>query len=198
MGFFSWWTRATKKKPSRPIYNKHYSFLPLIHVWMHCPGYGEFGGKDYYIALSECNPDPHPTPGFTGFSTEEHRDRGIKLSFDKEASGLKYPVFTETPTYDGPFNTQCVMCENQGFQWEDDDPTREVNQLSHEELKQEFTDLEEMHFSATKSLEAKNLQLQEKKKEIKRLCECLAKFVPDEAQLEQLTGKKRKVQEQEK
>ena len=128
MGFFSWKTRATKKHPSRSISNK--SSGATFTVWMHVPpnsssevgqhfkeeayrGYGEFGGKDYFVALSEANPlnEENLTKIL---NDEEHRSRGIDLAFKKEANIL-YPIFTEEPTYEGSFTKPCESCEFQGY-----------------------------------------------------------------------------------
>lgn len=165
----------------------------MFDVWMHCPdgrsykesnydGYGEFGGKDYFIALSECS---YPNPALTQL---EHRKRGIVLSYDvpeAEKRTLKFPVFTETPTYNGSFGieNECEMCENQGMGYEDDDPTRVVNQMSHAELKIEYNELDELY-------ENTKHQLQLERKEVKRLRECLSTFTQDE---HMLTGKKPRV-----
>ena len=141
MGCFSWWTLKYDGILSRPIYMSDHK-LPVIDVWMHTPdgksyhedeyrGYGEFGGKDYFVALSECNPEGETEQ----LTQEEHRERGIKYAYESSKMlHLKFPVFTETDTYDGHFNKQCKQCDKQGMSWEDDDPTREVNTWSMEEL----------------------------------------------------------------
>ncbi len=143
MGCFSWWTIEYNGNLSRPIYLTGFAKLPVFDVWMHTPdgksyhetkyeGYGKFGGKDYFVALSECNPMGETEQ----LSQEQHRNRGIKFAYDDYDSEksktrkkllLKFPVFTETATYDGSFDKQCKQCRSQGMKWEDKDPTREVN-----------------------------------------------------------------------
>lgn len=160
MGFFSWWTRAYRGKQSRPIYNTF--FLEKIRkgrqhdmgefcqkVWMHVPGadgtfasshleekyegYGVFGGVDYYVALSYCNPEGVP---FSSLTIDEHRSRGIDLTFSSPKA-KRFPVFTESETYDGSFSTECESCEGQGYWIEDCDRLSESSGSSEQESEQE-------------------------------------------------------------
>ena len=172
--------------------------LPVIDVWMHTPdgksyhetayaGYGKFGGKDYYVALSECNPDEETAQ----LTKKEHRARGIEIAFDEYEKNnvvmhAKFPVFTETATYDGSFDKQCKQCRKQGMSWEDDDPTREVNTWCKADLKENFIELQ-------KEFEDLEEEIERERHESKRLRECLQKYTDDE---EQLTGKKRRVQDE--
>lgn len=127
MGLFSWRTKDT----NRPIYVKgNQAGMPLFDVWMHLPdgrkylepayeGYGIFGGKDFFIALSECN----PTDESVNFTDDDHRNRGIDLSFDitEKKGTVKFPVLTELDEYMGEF-TKCEDLANQGYwPWGSDD-----------------------------------------------------------------------------
>lgn len=91
MGFFSWKTSEGKSIPNI------YSGRPTFTVFMVLPngerfeeasyeGYGEFGGKDYYAALSEIN-------GGNGDKMD-----GITKEFaDPPIEGLVRPRFTVSP-----------------------------------------------------------------------------------------------------
>lgn len=161
MGWFSWWTIKYNGNLSRPIYKRGGKKLPVFNVWMHTPdgksyheteyeGYGEFGGKDYFVALSECNPEG----GTEQLTQEQHRERGVDLEYEnRETLHLKFPVFTETATYDGTYE-QCNRIDNQGTSWED-----------KEELRAAYIELEDL------------------KAESKRLRDCLQKYTDDEEQL---------------
>lgn len=148
MGFFSWWTRAYRKHPSRPIYNAF--LLSKLEgdfcrkVWMHVPtadgklvsshleegykGYGVFGGVDYYVALSKCNPERAPA-NFSDMTDDEHRSRGIEIQFSK-VRPKRFPVFTESKTYKGDFSTECQSCVGQGYWLEECD--MDSNETSEE------------------------------------------------------------------
>lgn len=156
MGFFSWWTRAHRGKQSRPIYNTF--FLKRIQeegehdmekfcqkVWMHVPGadgklasshleenyegYGVFGGVDYYVALSKCNPEAHDD--MSDMTDDQHRSRGIDLTFSSPKARI-FPVFTESKTYEGSFSTECESCEGQGYWIEDCDQLSESSESSEQ------------------------------------------------------------------
>lgn len=94
-----------------------------------------FGGKDFFVAISEAN----PTIGSLTLSKEEHRSRGIAIAdkgntvvAEETRRGLdeyygykvpiRFPVFTDSPDYTGPFNIPPLHCENQGDFFEDEDP----------------------------------------------------------------------------
>jgi hypothetical protein len=95
-------------------------------------GYGVFGGKDYFVELSVANPTAE---GIVGPQMEEtHRERGIEMSFGPSPSPspstgkVQYPVFTETPEYDGSYDKQCSQCEFQGYFYFDDDEEEEADE----------------------------------------------------------------------
>jgi hypothetical protein len=154
MGFFSWWTKAHNRE-SKPIYNR-FAIENLkkagkdvsnfcLKVWMHVPapdgtlasshleeayeGYGVFGGVDYYVAVSKCN----PLNSSEQMSDEQHRKRGIDLCFGKDKTMLRFPIFTETKTYHGDFNVECESCEGQGYWLEECDDLVDEHEEEEEE-----------------------------------------------------------------
>jgi hypothetical protein len=189
MGCFSWWTTTYGGHLSRPIYMARKK-LPVIDVWMHTPDgksyyeakyrwYGEFGGKDYFVALSKCNPEG----GTEQLTQQQHRVRGLELEFENSRMlRLQFPVFTETDTYDGSFDQQCKRSAKQGLEWEKKDPTRNVNSWCTKELKGEYIELEE-------DCEVLEECLEKERAESKRLRDCLRQYTDDK---EQLTGKKKR------
>ncbi len=93
-----------------------YSERPTFAVYMHTPdgrvwrednygGYGEFGGKDYYVLLAELN-------GIVSADPERMRSIGVTIGVGNTA--LVYPILTESPVYEGAFDVQCPACPDGG------------------------------------------------------------------------------------
>lgn len=115
MGFFSWKTQDTK----RSIANRHASRKTITvymkddkgNVWEEksYDGYGEFGGKDYFVLLAEMN----------GFAT---REEGLELRFHPERYGLKlnevkFPNLSESPFWKW-VHKRPQDCPDQGYFYE--------------------------------------------------------------------------------
>ncbi len=88
MGFFSWITQDTNKSIPNS-FSKKKTFKVYMHdnkgnVWEEkdYEGYGEFGGKDFYVLLAEMN------------GLESDREKGIDLAFDKTKPCL-FPNLTQ-------------------------------------------------------------------------------------------------------
>jgi hypothetical protein len=130
MGLFSWLTANTGR--SICYINAEYSTFPVyIHgilpdgtrvrfLEKSYEGSGDFGGKDYFVLLSEMN----PVEGKVISDDELHRSRGIRLGHrykDVQSNGamgnLKYPQLTESPKAPvmQSFETCCEDCPAQGY-----------------------------------------------------------------------------------
>ena len=107
MGYFSWMTKGTGES----IANRS-SGRPTFEVFMVLPdgttyketnydGYGRFGGKDYYEALSEINGGP------------SDRSHGIDLFYDDKAK--LFPQLVRDPAEATDFTTPNESCPDQGF-----------------------------------------------------------------------------------
>jgi len=118
MGFFSWKTQDTDES----IPNKYQNIMPVFTVYMrdnkgnvweekNYEGYGEFGGKDFYVLLAEMN-------GIEG-TDQEKRHEGITLwGFSNDS----YISPNLNRNKDTPWdNTYPVDCEYQGFFYPEDE-----------------------------------------------------------------------------
>jgi hypothetical protein len=113
MGFFSWITQDTNKS----ITNKYGDFKPITVIMTddkgtqysesEYEGYGEFGGKDYYVLVAEMNKE------LLGNPTEFDREMGIDLAFkDEFKRKIIFPSLSESGAYYDGVEAKC--CPNQG------------------------------------------------------------------------------------
>ena len=132
MGLFSWLTADTQRSiPSC------YSECETITVFMHClfsdgsrakfeersyEGYGDFGGKDYFVLLSMMNASAAMNASLT---EEQHRTRGIHISRGSEVLNgqILYPQLTESDKDPevATFYKECQDCPAQGYFYNYDD-----------------------------------------------------------------------------
>ena len=110
MGCFSWLTEDTResiliKDDGAPHFTVH-MFDNQGNVWTeeNYEGYGEFGGKDFYVLLAEMN-------GIHG-EARQIRARGIHLAHS-ELPHLS-PSLARSKSW-GWHNTHPENCPNQGF-----------------------------------------------------------------------------------
>lgn len=132
MGFFSWYTQDTEE----PIYNIWQKHSEVFEVHMVNPltgetftensydGYGEFGGKDFYVLLAELNKDKIGE-GLDWNDSEEVRDIGIDLAFSEspngESKGIVYPILVrDKDKWKDYINCIPVSHEGQGY-WINED-----------------------------------------------------------------------------
>lgn len=132
MGLLSWLTVDTKCSiPSR------YSECETIAVFMHClfsdgtrakfeecsyEGYGDFGGKDYFVLLSMMNASAAMIASLT---KEQHRTRGSDIRYGREVLNgqILYPQLTESDKDPkvATFYKECQDCPAQGYFYNRDD-----------------------------------------------------------------------------
>tara|TARA_R100000773_G_scaffold12074_3_gene11130 strand:- start:256 stop:615 length:360 start_codon:yes stop_codon:yes gene_type:complete len=110
MGFFSWNTQDTDRSIANSYSNED-TFKVIMtddkgNQWeeTNYEGYGEFGGKDYFVLLDEMN-------GGTG-----DRSRGIDLYYNKSYE-VKYPSLSECGAY---YFKKPEDCEAQGYFYDGD------------------------------------------------------------------------------
>ncbi|MFA6105905.1 MAG: hypothetical protein WC725_04950 [Patescibacteria group bacterium] len=113
MGFFSWKTKDTSVSiPS--CYSKRktikvYMVLPdkTVYEESNYEGYGFFGGKNYYEALSEINGGP----------SDDNYGINIEHNLRGKCTNLVFPQLVEDPNSLTPdsFKTPNDNCEYQGY-----------------------------------------------------------------------------------
>ena len=117
MGCFSWITQnsnrsivmygyGTRKYPTRTCYmwdNKGRRWRETKY-----DGYGEFGGKDYYVLLAEMNNEYDPE-----VTHEKKRLDGIDLTFNIKNSTTLYPNLTDCNAWIWK-NEEPTGCPEQG------------------------------------------------------------------------------------
>lgn len=100
MGCFSWIAQDTNipiymNGYQKPGYEQrtYYMWDNKGNFWKEpCyEGYGEFGGKDYYVLLAEMN-----KVYADDVSDEDKRKDGIKIDFGNNHTGIVFPNLTET------------------------------------------------------------------------------------------------------
>jgi len=122
MGFFSFLTNDTKVS----IPNAH-SSRATFPVYMHddkdnvfasgsYSGYGEFGGKDFFVLLAEMNGFP-AVADFDDDAHDKARERGIDLYYSDNQEGIRYPNLTESNVWTW-INERPEHCPDQGFFYE--------------------------------------------------------------------------------
>ena len=128
MGIFSWLCKDTdrqialKDSQRRTFTVYMHGLMPdssrVIYREDEYEGYGEFGGKDLFVLMSEMNPDPVVTT-----ADADTRSRGIDLYYWNSDSRnkdrklrLRYPILTETPEPPSrsDFWTPCSSDPDQG------------------------------------------------------------------------------------
>ena len=114
MGFFSWKTTDTGKSICNSFSKKKTFRVHMTssdgttYIEDKYEGYGEFGGKDFYVLLAEMNKDI-----IDNVDGDELRDKGIELYFG-DYENVKFPLLTrhKPEKYE---NVRPEHCEYQGY-----------------------------------------------------------------------------------
>jgi hypothetical protein len=116
MGFFSWHTQDT----DRSIPNSYSTRKPFpvyllddkgnAYYEPNYEGYGDFGGKDYYVLMAEMN----------GLGdSEDARNAGIDLAFQEDQTNVIYPNLVEKKEGWVFVPTGPDTCPDQGYFYSD-------------------------------------------------------------------------------
>lgn len=120
MGLFSFITQDTQESIPCKGNGKRDVFTVIMrddkgNTWTepNYEGYGEFGGKDFFVLIAEMN-------GYIDLPFEEKRDKGNDLYYDMEDENIKYPNLNQ---YLGTQwkNERPKDCPDQGYFYQDDE-----------------------------------------------------------------------------